>query len=247
MSRLLLQIGYDGADFHGCTPASELRTVCGEIASSLERVGSPPILIETLSRTDAGVHAIANIAHLVPARPLPPAQALRLLDRHLPPDLRCHAAASVQELPPVGAKTYRYTLDLSRWGDPHLARTAWRPTHLPDRALLDQLAETLLEPHDFEAFRRRGETRESLVRHLSQSSWTHDKEISVYEVRGKGFPYRLVRSLVGGMIATATGACSPADWTAALHGRPSHASRQTAPAHGLCLAAIQADIPWISA
>lgn len=246
MSRLLLRLSYDGTDLHGCPEHPEARTVCGVLRQAFERVNAPPLALETLSRTDAGVHARGNVGHVLLPRATTPAQVLGWLDRHLPRDLRCTAAAHISTLPPCGPKIYTYQLDRSPWGDPHLSRTAWRPPAALDPALLDELSASLTGRHDFAAFRRHGEHRTDLRRTILRSTWTHETHQSLYTIRAERFFYRMIRALVGGMVATASGACSVEAWHEALRGTPTHASRQTAPAGGLCLEALSIDADWVS-
>ena len=245
MSRLLLRLSYDGTELHGCPEHPEARTVCGVIRQALERVNAPPLEIETLSRTDAGVHARGNVGHVLLPRDARPDQVLGWLDRHLPPDLRCTAAARISTLPPCGPKRYTYRIDRSPWGDPHRARTAWRVGSPLDLDLLDDLSASLIGHHDFAAFRRQGDHRTDLGRTIQHSTWVHDADQSTYTIRADRFFYRMIRALVGGMVATAAGACTIEDWHEALRGAPTHASRQTAPARGLCLEAISIEADWV--
>lgn len=244
MSLLLLRVAYDGTAFSGCPALPDKRTICGTIAEALARVGAAPASLDALSRTDAGVHARGNVVVVAPGRPLTPGEALRALDHHLPPDLRCVAAASVDAPPAAGAKTYRYDLDLSAWGDPARARFAWRPPPTIAPARLPALAAPLVGVHDFAAFHRADDQRPPRPRKILAAGWDLDDDRATFTVTGDGFGYRLVRSLVGGMVATAAGACDEAAWHAALGGTPSHPSRQTAPARGLTLVEVAVDAPW---
>lgn len=233
--RALLRITYDGTDFAGCGPLPDERTIIGEVVAALERVSLRPSLAEALSRTDAGVHARANVAHVVLPRAVAEDRLLAMLDRHLPADLRCLAVAVVEGLPPVGAKTYRYRLDTTRHGDPFLARTAWRVPGRLDLDVLPGLAAACVGTHDFEAFRRRGETRDDLTRSLLAARWERRADTVEFVVTGDGFTYRLVRSLVGAMVSVARSSSSEADFRGAIAGVAGPVTRQTAPAHGLCL------------
>jgi tRNA pseudouridine38-40 synthase len=246
MTPWLLRIAYDGTDFAGCPEALDRRTVAGTLREALARIDSEPTALEVLSRTDAGVHAQGNIAIVHLSRDTTPSQLLTNLDRHLPPDLRCTAVAATPEPLIIGPKRYRYTVDLSRRGDPLAARIAWRPSASVDPRLLEPLAEALLGVHSFEAFRRQGETRADMTRQIRLARWTVEPERAVFTIEGGGFPYKLVRSLVGGMIAVGAGACPPGAWTDALTGQPTHASRQTAPAKGLTLLSIDLDAGWVT-
>ncbi|MFK7931171.1 MAG: hypothetical protein AB8H79_23510 [Myxococcota bacterium] len=233
--RTLLRLAYDGTDFSGCPALAGERTVCGELRAALERVDLAPSLIETLSRTDAGVHARGNVAHVVLPRPVQARELLSMLDRHLPLDVRAHAAWAVPELPPVLCKTYRYSLDLHPHGDPAVHRTAWRPPGAVDATVFERALRAAEGTHDFEAFRRTGETRQELTRTLTDIRVEVEGHALHAFITGSGFVYRMVRSLVGGAVTVARGGASLADFVAAIDGVPSGCSRQTAPAKGLCL------------
>lgn len=245
--RHLLRLAYDGTGFAGCSELPDQRTVCGELRRALLRVNAGPGLVETLSRTDAGVHAVANVAHVALERPLEDTELLGVLDRHLPEDLRCTAVARVDAPPAQGSKVYRYTLDTSPHGDPLRARFCWRPPGAVDVEVLRALASVLPGTRDWVAFRRTGETREDLVRTIASAGWTEGDGVLHFTVSGSGFPYRLVRALVGGMVMVARGGATRQAWDRALEGHPdSPAARQTAPARGLLLVESLPGVDWVS-
>lgn len=234
--RALLRLAYDGTDFAGCAPLPGERTVVGVVSDALARIGQSPTLAEALSRTDAGVHARDNLAHVVLPREMPPRDLLRALDRHLPADARCLGVAPIEALPSPGLKTYAYRLDRTPHGDPFQARWSWRLLGPLDEAVLHELADATQGTHDLEAFRRTGETRDDLVRTFDAVSWRAEPGALVCTITGRGFPYRLVRALVGGMVAVARGSHTPEAYRAALAGDASDGvCRHTAPARGLTL------------
>jgi len=233
--RALLRLAYDGTDFAGCPELPGERTVVGELRAALRRVSLEPVEAETLSRTDAGVHARGNLGHVVLPRAVGSDELLRILDRHLPADLRCTQVLPVQAPPAPGTKTYAYRIDRTPHGDPHRARTHWRVVGELDVDLLHRLTAACVGTHDFEAFRRTGETRQDLRRTLLQVGLAEGRDSLELTFQGVGFPYRLVRSLVGGMVLVARGSASPDALRQALDGVPGPVSRQSAPAHGLWL------------
>lgn len=233
--RALLELGYDGTALSGCPEVPGRRTVVGEVRAALARAGLPAAAA-TLSRTDAGVHAHGQVGVVELGRTADEGWLLRALDRHLPPDLRCTGAALVGDVPAVRAKTYRYTLDLSPFGDPFLVTRAWRVSVAPERLM--PLAALLPGEHDFSAFRRRGETRHDLRRRVDTAHWEAHGDRMELVITGRGFPYRLVRSLVGAMVAVARGVSEDA-LRAALAGHPRDIARHQAPARGLCLESIR--------
>lgn len=241
--RILLRLSYDGGAFRGCPVASGVPTVCGTLADALGKVSVAPSMVETLSRTDAGVHALANVGHALVDPPrafrASPARLVRALNQQLPLTLRVLGVAVLDAPPVVGPKTYRYTVDASRWGDPHRTRDTWRlPGRPPTLEALVPLAAPLVGTRDWAPFRRAGETRQDLVRTLHRAAWTADGAILAFTVTGSGFPYRLVRALVGGMVIAARRGDGVRAWEDTLS-RGGPLTRHTAPAHGLCLRHIE--------
>jgi tRNA pseudouridine38-40 synthase len=244
----LLLLHYRGTDLLGAAEVAGGRTVVGELRAALARLGESGCEVEVLSRTDAGVHARGQVAVVRGLRRLKP-EALWIGLRHqLPVDLRCVRVAEVGEVPRVLHKTYRYSLDLSAVGDPFMGDLAWRPPAGVEVGVLQEAGACVPGRRDFRAFRRRGETREDLVRNVISQGWAEEGGLWVWTVTGEGFAYRLVRSLVGGMVAVARGGLSMAAWRAALAGEVSEAGRQQAPAHGLCLSGmvLEGEVRWWS-
>lgn len=233
--RTLLHLAYDGTDFHGCPDVPGQRTICGTLTAALRRVGLRPSLVETLSRTDAGVHADGNLGHLVLDRPLPEGELLAILERQLPADLRARRVMRVDALPVVVSKTYRYTLDLNGTGDPFVARYAWRPPGPIQLSRLEGALVLFAGTHDFSAFHRTADPRADLVRTLDSVGLAHRDDRVVIEVVGRRFFYHLVRSLVGAAVMVGRGGAGLEELRAALAGEAVGVSRQTAPARGLNL------------
>jgi tRNA pseudouridine38-40 synthase len=235
----LLTVAYDGTDFAGCQVQGGQRTVHGVLAEAMGRVHTELVDLEILSRTDAGVHARGNLALVIHLEQRDPKRFATALNLFLPPDLRVVEGRTVQGLPPVGNKHYSYLVDTTLWADPLRARFAWRPTLPLAGPPLARMARLLEGEHDFEAFRRRGETRASLVRRIERAQWTPIDQGWRFDIMGQGFPYRLVRSLVGSMIYVARNHATEAQFAEALAGTAGPLTQQLAPARGLCLERIE--------
>lgn len=240
--RVALLIAYDGTDFAGWWRQPGQRTVAGVFDEAFARLGEATAQVVGASRTDAGVHAQGQVAHVTTARAWKNDELCRALATHLPADVACRAVAQVPDdwdaCHAAVAKTYHYTIDHGAVPDPFLARFAWRPPFALDRHRLEEAAQGIAGERDWSGFSKRGETRHldgDLVRRIDQVAWSTIDGRLTCEVTGGGFAYRLVRSLVGAMIAVANGTCTRADLDASLAGRESPAGRQLAPARGLCL------------
>jgi tRNA pseudouridine38-40 synthase len=241
MPRFALLIAYDGGAFAGWWRQPGLRTVAGVLDAALARIGEGAAAPVGASRTDAGVHARGQVAHADLARDWDPPALQRALAGQLPADCSLRAVAAVgagwHAVHDAHGKTYTYTIDNGALGDPFGTRHAWRPPFRLELATLAALAAALPGRRDWRGFARRGDHREAedFVRTISAVDWHADGERLVCTVTGEGFAYRLVRSLVGALVATAHGGCTRAELDAALAGRESPAGQQQAPAHGLCL------------
>src|SRR5271170_2853916 len=242
MPSFALLLSYDGTAFAGWWRQPGRRTVAAELDAACRRIGEGTAAALGASRTDAGVHARGQVARLDLARAWAPRALLRALARQLPADLACHHLAAVapswHPCHDATAKTYRYRIDNAAIADPFAARFAWRP---PFRLALTELAaaaRAIPGRRDWGGFVRRGESRAgagALVRTISRVEWQPAGTALDCTVTGEAFTYRLVRSLVGAMVAVAQGGCSASELTRALCGGDSPAGRQQAPACGLCL------------
>lgn len=239
MPRYALLLAWDGGGFAGWWRQADRRTVAGELDAALARLGEADAAAVGASRTDAGVHARGQLAHVDLRRAWDPAALAARLDRLLPPDCACRAAASVaadwHAAHGVRHKTYRYRLDLAAGKDPFAARLAWRPPGTVDPDLLAAAAALAPGRRDWSAFVRRGDHREDTWCRLAACRWRRQGGLLACELRADRFLYRLARSLAGGMVAVARGGCSLDDWRAALAGQRTPAASQQAPAAGLCL------------
>ena len=252
--RLRLNLAYDGSDFSGWAAQPGRRTVQAEIEDALSRVLrlAEPARLTVAGRTDAGVHATGQVAHLdLPASAWPVSAApelseqrvLRSLAGVLPPDVRVHSLAPAP--PGFDARfsalwrRYRYRVgDAPAAADP-LRRhdTLWYPRPLAvDR--MNAAAALLLGEHDFAAFCRRREGA-TTVRRLLRLDWARDGSgVAEATVVADAFCHNMVRALVGALLAVGEGRREP-DWPGqVLAAAVRDGAVHVAPAHGLCLAEV---------
>ncbi|MFV8053665.1 tRNA pseudouridine(38-40) synthase TruA [Mycobacterium sp. 48b] len=257
--RLRLDIAYDGTDFAGWATQAGQRTVAGVIDEALSTVFRTAVVTRTAGRTDTGVHATGQVAHVdVPADALPhayprttrPADAeftplVRRLARLLPTDVRIRdivrAPAGFDARFSALRRHYTYRLSLAPYGvEPAEARyvTPWsKPLDLDAMAAASR---ELVGLNDFAAFcrRRPGATT---IRDLQRLEWVRDGFYVTAYVTADAFCWNMVRSLVGALLAVGEGR-RPPEWTAGLLGETSRSSDfAAAPARGLTL--VQVDYP----
>jgi tRNA pseudouridine38-40 synthase len=195
-------------------------------------------------RTDTGVHATGQVAHIdVSPGTLPPDQLVHRLARLLPPDLRVPAVRQVPRTFDARfsalRRHYRYRVCDAPWGVDPLRRHDTLGYHRRlDVAAMNAASTLLLGEHDFAAFCRRREGA-STVRGLQRLEWTRDDpHLLVAHVAADAFCHSMVRSLVGALLAVGEGR-RPPDWPAGLLCHTVRASDVTvAPAHGLALIGV---------
>jgi tRNA pseudouridine38-40 synthase len=244
--RVRLDLGYDGTEFSGWARQPSRRTVCGVLEESLSQVFRRPLTLTVAGRTDAGVHASGQVAHVdLPVESDVDGLAKRL-SRVLPADVRVFRATRVPEEFDARfsalRRHYAYRVADAPYGAEPLRRLdtlAWpRPLSL---AALSEASELLLGEHNFCAFckRREGATT---IRELQRLTWTRGEDgVLTAAVSADAFCHSMVRSLVGALLAVGEGR-KPVDWPASLLRSTERSSSVTvAPPHGLTL--VRVDYP----
>lgn len=246
--RLRLDVAYDGTDFSGWARQNGQRTVCGEIEEKLGAVLRTPLQLTVAGRTDAGVHARAQVAHVdvpVDAVPDEPDRLVRRLARFLPSDVRVTAVSLAPEHFDARfsalRRHYEYRITTAPFGpEPLRARdTAWVPKSL-DLELMRAASSRLLGLHDFAAFckRREGATT---VRELQRYDWECSGDIYTAYVGADAFCWSMVRSLVGAVLAVGEGRRQVTWIDELLTTQQRSSSILVAPAKGLSL--VRVDYP----
>lgn len=235
-----LTIEYDGGGFRGWAKQPGHRTVQGELERALEIVRREPTPLTVAGRTDAGVHAWAQVASHVGA----PADA-RSLNAVLPDDVAVLASESAPEgfdaRSDATSRTYCYRIWNRRQRTALLRGRVWWCAYELDRARLDAAAELLLGMHDFKAFTLSKQPYEHYNRRILRSEWVERDRVLEYWIEGTTFTRRMVRSVTAFQIEVARGAKSLDDLAALLEGATRAEGAGTAPAEGLYLAAVGFD------
>ena len=264
-----LTLSYDGSDFHGWQVQPGLPTIQGTLAAAIRQVVGEEAMPQGSGRTDAGVHALAQVASFALDSPIPPPNFARALNSALPPSVRVTSAENVgpnfHARYSAHAKTYEYRIFLRRHVSedgvtakervcsPFLAPFVWdcRWKLCLDR--MQKAASLICGEHDFTSFAasdpelhaREADDEEAIspsaVRTIRGSSWVQDGEILVYQVCGNGFLHHMVRNLVGTFVDVGRGTLKPEDITGILVARERSAAGPTAPAQGLFLRSVEYD------
>ena len=247
-----LTLAYDGTDYSGWQVQPGLRTIQQELASALQRVTGEQTLPQGSGRTDAGVHALGQVASVTLAAPIPPANLMRALNRTLPADIRVlsaqHAAADFHARHSAVAKQYEYRIYRGEVCPPTLARYVFALCWPLDVPAMMEAAPHLLGTHDFSSFAAADPDRTQRMladpqcdnrRTITQSAWRVDQELLIYTVRGSGFLHHMVRNLVGTFLEVGRGQRAAASMPALLQQRQRTAAGATAPARGLFLHSVE--------
>jgi tRNA pseudouridine38-40 synthase len=247
MRNLKLTVAYDGTDFAGWQIQPDATTVQGTLASAIGRITGEKVLPQGSGRTDAGVHALAQIATLQTESVIPPANFVVALNDILPASIRVLA---LEEVPldfhprkSARAKTYRYRVYRETICPPILARYVWHYPYPLDESAMRQAAPLVDGEHDFTSFAavdpERGREGISNVRRIFSSQWKRESSELIYEVRGNGFLHHMVRNLVGTFVLVGKGTLKAADVTTILEAKDRSTAGATAPASGLYLVNVE--------
>ncbi len=248
MRNLKITLAYDGAGFHGWQVQPGRPTIQGTLAEAIERLTGEHVLPQGSGRTDAGVHALAQVASVALESPIPPDNLVIALNDILPAAIRVlkvelapedfHARHSAK------AKTYRYRIFRGNICPPFLARYVYHYPYPLNEGAMISAAALLIGEHDFTSFAsvdpERGKDAEvSNVRTICSSEWRREGEELIYEVRGNGFLHHMVRNLVGTFVLVGKGTLDHAAFRRILGARDRGAAGPTAPAGGLWLVSVE--------
>lgn len=239
----LLQIAYDGTDYHGWQRQPGVATVQGRVEDALARLFRRPVAIMGCSRTDAGVHALAQMVSCrAPAFPPIPADNTRAaLNNLLPPTIR------VVQLQPVDptfsargravGKAYTYLLARQPLANPFLCRYCWELSHPVDTAAMGAAADALAGTHDFTHFAAasRGDDDRDPVKTITSVRVADSHGLLRVTVVGNSFLYKMVRRMVGWLVAVGRGRETAGATLQVLDPALPPPSFDTAPPQGLCL------------
>lgn len=248
LTRLRLDIAYDGTEFHGWAAQPGLRTVCGVLEEALSMVLREPVRLTVAGRTDAGVHAAGQVAHLdTPAESVPddPGALVRRFARLLPTDVRIvritrpHRDFDARFA--AMRRHYAYRVTAAEYGaEPVRARdtAVWRGPL--DLDVMREGASGLLGLHDFAAYCRKREGA-TTVRELQRFDWERDAadpDVLIARVSADAFCWSMVRSIVGAALTVGQGKRTSAWMADLLAERSRSSSVPVAPARGLTLAGV---------
>ncbi len=257
-ARLRLELAYDGAGFRGFAAQDGQRTVAGALGDALAKAARRPLLITCAGRTDAGVHASAQVAHV----DVPPGTELVRLRKSLNALLGPAVVVRRVEWAPPGfdarrsarARRYRYLVLEAAAPDPSLHGRCWHVPHPLDLRAMAAGADALVGEHDFRAFCRRpqgSDGDEPIVRRVLDARWSEQlpkpdgagghERLLRFDVVARSFCHQMVRSMVGVLVDVGRGRRRAADVVSILRSGDRSQAMTVAPPHGLCLVGVDYD------
>lgn len=240
--RALLTISYRGERYAGWQRQENALTVQEVVEEAVAKLVGSAVRVTGASRTDAGVHARGQAAHLDLPRPFPHRALVHGVNRHLPEDVRVMAAGLVDEgfhaRKSALSKEYRYRLSRAEVLSPLDAPFAVQVPARIDPARMERAASLLVGRHDFSAFALAGGSHVQPFRRIFAAGWAEQGEELRFTITGDGFLRGMVRALVGTLIEVGLGRRGPEELSDLLSGRPRSEAGPTAPAHGLVLETV---------
>ncbi len=249
-----LTISYDGANYVGWQRQPNGESVQGRIEDALAKMTGKRTAVTAAGRTDAGVHALAQVAHFVTSSKIPCHGFIAGLNSMLPDDIAIlaaeDAASGFNARRDAKGKIYRYRLFVSRIRSPLLLGRCWQVRGPLDLAAMKKAAAVLVGEHDFASFRAAGCGSRHAKRRImriafkvsaaskSRCDAMHKGRIIDIEFHGDGFVRHMIRNIAGTLVDVGEGRKSPDDIAQILTARKREQAGRCAPACGLYLVEV---------
>jgi tRNA pseudouridine38-40 synthase len=248
MRRLRFEISYDGTDFNGWQVQPGLPTIQGVLEQVIGAIEGKPVHVAGSGRTDAGVHAFAQVGAVSLENPIPPDNFRRAVNRLLPHSIRIsRVVETFLDFHPRFAarrKTYEYRIYREEVCPPFERRFVYHHPFPLDEAALFEMAPLLEGEHDFTAFAAsddRDAVSRSKTRTIFRSILTRRDKLLIYEVTGSGFLKHMVRNIVGVLLEAGKGNLGREDILARLEPGSGIRAGPRLPASGLFLVSVDYD------
>jgi tRNA pseudouridine38-40 synthase len=247
MRTFKITLGYDGTDFAGWQRQPNKRTVQGELEQALTRITGQPVHCIASGRTDAGVHALGQVASFESETRHSGAVLRKALNAILPEDI---VIFDVADAPPrfhalrdAVRKRYRYVIQDGPFLDLFSRRYVWHIRQTLDVEAMQEAARPLVGTHDFESYQTSGSQRLTTVRTvydlLVERRQAELTNRVIIEVESNGFLYNMVRNIAGTLVEVGKGR-QPVDWPGrVLQHKDRRTAGMTAPPQGLFLVGVE--------
>jgi len=248
MRRLRFEVAYDGTDFHGWQVQPGQATIQGILEEIIGGIEGKPVHVAGSGRTDAGVHAYAQVAAVSIENRIPTDNLRRAVNRLLPVTIRISQVSEVlMDFHPrfdASRKTYEYRIYREEICSPFARRFVYHYPYPLNEAAMMQAASLLEGEHDFTAFAaadERDALERSKVRTIFSSALARREDVLIYRVTGSGFLKHMVRNIVGVLLEVGKGNLNDDDVRARLAPRCGIRPGPSVPPSGLILVAVEYD------
>ena len=243
MRNIKLTIEYDGKDFNGWQKQPNKLNIQGEIEKAIERITGEEVELNASGRTDAGVHALGQVANFktnsnIPIEKIPIAlntnlkKSIRILNAE-EVDERFHSRLSCKE------KTYRYVINNSEYGTAIYRNMEYCVPQKLDVEAMQKAAKYFEGEHDFKAFKASGTSSKSSVRTIFKAEVTKHEDRIYIELTGNGFLYNMVRIISGTLLEVGMGRIKPEEVSEIIESKDRLKAGKTLPPQGLFLVEIK--------
>lgn len=246
LRNIKLVIEYDGTNYCGWQIQKNGPTVQETITKTLTKITGHKITLYGASRTDSGVHSTGQTANFMTDSRLTPYQFLRAINDHLPDDIVIRSVkemlTSFNSRYDAKSKIYRYTIlnsIIPNAFDKHLYY------FLPYRTSIDRMrkaARYLIGKHNFKAFAAKSSQKEDCHRRIYSIKITKDKDYIYMDIKGNGFLYNMVRTIVGTLLWVSQGKMQPEDIKGIIKSEDRKKAGPTVPSKGLCLVKVNYEL-----
>jgi tRNA pseudouridine38-40 synthase len=237
-----LTIHYDGSGFHGWQSQPDAQTVQATIVEAIERLCGSVVRVNGSSRTDAGVHALGQVASIRIDTPIPTANLARALTEMLPDTIAVVDAVDVDDtfdaIRDTKSKLYRYMICTARTKPVLNIKQCWHRPGTLDSDSMNHAAGLFVGKKDFKSFAAAADNRQSSVRTIIRCNVESDGDWIYVFVSADGFLYNMVRNIVGTLVEVGRGRWQPEKITEILEAADRNSAGPIAPAGGLCLMKI---------
>jgi tRNA pseudouridine38-40 synthase len=241
---LKLTLQYDGTDYVGWQRQAEGVSIQGLLEDALKPIEGAAVTVHGAGRTDAGVHALGQVASIKVTATLDTTTMARALNAVLPLDLR---VARVEEVTDdfharfsATGKVYQYRIVNGPFSSPFVRRYVWHVIPKIDFAAVREASSILVGTHDFAAFQGTGTSVPSTERTVRRLEWTeHADGLAIMEIEGDGFLRHMVRNITGTLVEIGLGRWPAAAMTDILESRDRARAGTTAPPQGLFLMEVK--------
>ncbi|AFY33890.1 tRNA pseudouridine(38-40) synthase TruA [Calothrix sp. PCC 7507] len=238
--RVALVIQYQGTHFHGWQRQNQQRTVQEEVETAIAQVLGYHVTLHGAGRTDAGVHAAAQVAHFEATGLIPPHKWATILNSYLPQDILIRASASVESRWharfSAAYRRYRYTLFTEDRPNLFVSPFSWHYYYATlDESLIQAALKPLLGKHDLAAFHRAGSKRSHSWVEVQAAECIRSGPFIHIEIQADGFLYGMVRLLVGMLVQVGSGQRPLTNFIQLWQEKRREEVKYAAPPQGLCL------------